>query len=187
MPTSPAEPSTPNESTEREFAALREEIKQLRARVAALEQTVPAPSLPEPAKPESLIVVGKLQWIRPPEDVPSTRASSLPDQLHEKALVHNLRVLSGNQILIRSAAGNESARRLAERFKVLFTEAEWHVNGVDELPVSQRESGLALAAGVLPPTRETTRTYLAFTAAGFSLESRLDTTLQGDETMLIVA
>jgi hypothetical protein len=40
---------------------------------------------------------------------------------------------------------------------------------------------------MLPPTRETTRTFLAFTAAGFALESRLDMSLQCDETMLIVA
>ena len=186
IPTNPPEPTTPPDSIERELAALREEVKLLRARVAVLEQAPPLYSAPEPPKPESVMVVGKLQWIRPPEDK-QTPAPALPDPIHEKALVHNLRVLSGNQILIRSAAGNEDARRLAERFKELFTEAEWRVNGVVDLPLDNCERGLALAAGALPPTRETTRTYLAFTAAGFSLESRLDPSLQGDETMLIVA
>ena len=178
------------EATHEEIAALREELQRLRERVTLLEKAISAAPValpPEPPQADTLMVAGKLHWLHRAKEDPPLPSLSLPDPIHEKALVHNLRVLSGNQISIRSAAGDETARRLAERFKELFTEAEWHVDGVAELPLSQREKGLALAAGVLPPSRETTRTYLAFTAAGFALESRLDTSLQLDETMLIVA
>ena len=186
MPTAESQPPATSASVEQQLAALHGELQQLQARVALLEK-VSRPHSAETCEQHPQPAPGKLHWVSLPEQSQTSSGLVLPDRVHETALVHNLRILSGNQILIRSAAGNDAARRLAERFKELFTEAEWGVNGVIDLPVSRRERGLALAAGALPPTRETTRTYLAFTAAGFALESRLDPSLQSDETMLIVA
>jgi len=189
IPTENADPEKGVDSVQ-ELAQLKEQVARLEARIAALEAAlVPVAPVAKIEPEDSTAAVAKLKWVRNvEEEVPPPQGiSPMPDELHEKALVHNLKVLSGSQIMIRSAAGNEGARRLAERFKELFTKAEWRVNGVDEMQMTEHRHGLALAAGSLPPSREATRTYLAFTAAGFPLESRLDITLQTDETMLIVA
>jgi len=189
IPVDICEPEAQIKSAEAEIAALIEQVARLGARVAALEQQHPqqehSVSVEQEAQPAAAAT--RLKWVHPAQSDSLPHGLVVPDAMHEQALVHNLRVLAGSQIIIRSAAGNENARRLAERFKELFAEADWGVNGVADLPVAPGTRGLALAAGMLPPTRETTRTFLAFTAAGFALESRLDMSLQCDETMLIVA
>jgi predicted Zn finger-like uncharacterized protein len=190
---------------EQQLAAAMERIERLEARIVELErrreQPQPAPvSQPEQpigpaAEPTQALLPeletrpaeSKLKWVRSPEQAQIEPRVLIPDAMHEQALVHNLRVLAGSEIIIRSASGNLHARQRAERFKELFTQAEWKVRGVSDTPVTPDTRGLALAAGSLPPTRGTTRTFLAFTAAGFELESRLDMSLHSDETMLIVA
>jgi hypothetical protein len=209
MPVEDPEQPTASATEVSQMEALREQVARLEARILALEAQQrpppvethviqpavpaadePAPLPPTPDEAGAAAVSGKLKWVHNDDQmVPSTTRPGIvmPDELHEQALVHNLRVLSGNEIIIRSAAGNDEARQLAERFKQLFTDAEWRVNGVADMQLAPKERGLSLAAGSLPPSREATRTFLAFTAAGFALGSRLDIALQSDETMLIVA
>jgi hypothetical protein len=181
----PAAPKPSASPMESELIWLRagiERIAKLEARISDLEARLSQPASPLPPAAEPV----KLRWVHS-DSAPETGPTPAFEAEREAALLHNLRVMPGQLIVIRSAAGDNDARRLAERFKAVFEKASWRVRGVEEIRLATVEHGIALAAATLPATREVTSTYLAFTAAGFSLESRLDPSLDWDEAVLTVA
>lgn len=177
---SPSEPPAP--------AAV--EFEELRARVERLEkvvelllaQPVPAGAPTSPRLPgESLLSPGtSLRWLR--RDAMASRTEADAEQ--ESVLLHNLRALGQREVVLRSAAEDETARQWTERLSTLFRQAGWVVQG-PETAAGVRHKGLVIAAGQCPLPKAATATYMALKAAGFEIDSRLDSSLKPDESVLI--
>jgi uncharacterized Zn finger protein (UPF0148 family) len=192
---------SPEAASEREKTAVAAppdahaaELAELRARVAhleslevrvaelerALETAVSAPaSLPERAA----ISKHKIRWM-PHGDL--FRDAGFSEEA-AGILVHNLSAVRPHEITIRSPAGDAAARDRAQCFKDLFERGQWRVRGPHDTYAPVGERGLILAVRSFPVPAEVTAAFIALTASGFSVISRLDPHLDSDEALLIVA
>jgi len=182
-------PTTDLDRLKAELAELQGEVKRLaglEARVAALEETLGIHFGTPDAEPETVASPTHLRWLHRAE-TDSPENDRLLDPRREAILQHNLQQSPGKLISIRSAMGDPVARELAERFKAVFERSSWRVDGVEEMPVSMAEHGLALAGGALPTPPDLATAYMAFTAAGFDFVPKLDPSLEPTDAVLIVA
>jgi len=176
-------------------AALMAELEELRSRVTrleALEARVAAlesglepglpPATPHPAGSASARK-RKLRWMPHTE---SFREAGFSEEA-AGILVHNLSAVRPHTIAIRSPAGDTLARERAMCFKELFERSHWSVRGPHDTYAPIGERGLILAVRTFPVPAEVTAAFIALTASGFSVISRLDPHLESDEALLIVA
>ncbi len=170
------------------------EIVELRARVARLEtlevrvaelerQLDTATSNPTPLVERVGASKRKLRWM-PHGDL--FRDAGFSEEA-AGILVHNLSAVRPHTISIRSPAGDAVARERAECFKDLFERGNWSVRGPFDTYAPIGERGLILAVRSFPVPAEVTAAFIALTASGFSVISRLDPNLESDEALLIVA
>lgn len=184
--------ATPAETVEmasQPAEALAAEVAELRERVARLElltggETALAKALSSaPAIRKTAAAPGKLKWM------PNGDAFAEAGFSEEAAsiLVHNLSAVRPHSISIRSAIGDPASKDRAMCFKDLFERGQWTVRGPWETnsPIGAR--GLILAVRSFPVPSEVTAAFIALTASGFSVISRLDPHLESDEALLIVA
>jgi hypothetical protein len=113
----------------------------------------------------------------------------LPAYSHEQsqALLLNLAGIRAQGITIRIPAADETARRHAEWFKLIFERAGWTVHGPEELPPGAHGAGLSLAVPELPVDKDAAATYLALKAAGFETNPVLDPAPRGSHPDTIMA
>jgi phage FluMu protein Com len=184
--TEPAEP-VPGAALAEELADLRVRVARLElleARILELERALESAKLGAPpvreTPPES---TRKLRWL--------PQADALQDAgFNEESadfLIHNLSVVRPHVISIRSLAGDPAARDRALCFKDLFERGNWRVRGPWDTHAPIGERGLIIAVRTFPVPEEVTAAFIALTASGFSVISRLDPNLESDEAMLIVA
>lgn len=186
---SPARAETepgPGASVAAELAELRERvgrIEALEARVAELESALERAARTGAPVRSSAAAPGKLKWM--PHDEAYRDAG-----FNEEAasiLVHNLSAVRPHTIAIRSAAGDPTAKDRALCFKDLFERGNWTVRGPWETHAPVGGGALILAVRSFPVPAEVTAAFIALTASGFSVISRLDPHLESDEALLIVA
>ncbi len=175
------------ESYAADLADLRARVAQLEsleARVADLERaldTVASGPTPLPDRPAGS--KRKLRWM-PHGDL--FRDAGFSEEA-ASILVHNLSAVRPHTIAIRSPAGDAIARERAQCFKDLFERGNWSVRGPFDTYAPIGERGLILAVRSFPVPAEVTAAFIALTASGFSVISRLDPNLESDEALLIVA
>lgn len=176
-----------SDSITAEIADLRSRVAQLEsleARVAELERaldTVAGGPPPLPSRPANS--KRKLRWM-PHGDL--FREAGFTEEA-ASILVHNLSAVRPHTIAIRSPAGDMIARERAQCFKDLFERGNWTVRGPFDTYAPVGERGLILAVRSFPVPSEVTAAFIALTASGFSVISRLDPNLESDEALLIVA
>ena len=182
-----AEPPAPAaDPVAAELAELRERVARveaLEARVVDLEHALEKMKRSARPAPESAPTQGKLKWVPQAE---TFREAGFNDEA-ASILVHNLSAVHPHTIAIRSAAGDPAAKDRALCFKDLFERGHWIVRGPWETYAPIGERGLILAVRSFPVPAEITAAFIALTASGFSVISRLDPNLDSDEAMLIVA
>ena len=169
-----------------ELGELRERVgrlEQLEARIAELESALAKALSGDPAVRRTAAAPGKLKWM------PHADAFADAGFTEEAAsiLVHNLSAVRPHTIAIRSAAGDPAAKDRALCFKDIFERGAWTVRGPWDTHAPIGERGLILAVRSFPVPAEVTAAFIALTASGFSVISRLDPHLESDEAMLIVA
>lgn len=153
-----------------------DEVSLLKARVEALEQAM--------AVMQKRVADGsrgtKIHWVS---------GGSVPDfsDLQAAALRDNLIALPAQEIIIETLRSDTHARKQAEWFKAVFTEAHWSVHGPEDAPLTHiTRPGVSLATG-LPVSAKAAATYLAVRAAGFDIETIFDSELSEEEPRLVVA
>lgn len=169
-----------------ELRARLERLEALEARVAELERGHEPPAAataPGPPPARSPLRKRKLRWM-PHTD--SFREAGFTEEA-AGILVHNLSAVRPHTISIRSPAGDAFARERALCFKELFERGNWTVRGPQEIYAPVGEGSLILAVRSFPVPAEVTAAFIALTASGFSVVSRLDPNLESDEALLIVA
>lgn len=192
---SPAEREQPPAEMSAAAVVAAEELADLRARIAQLEaleariheleralesakQTSPSSQAPRTE------ISRKLKW-KPHSD--SATPETGFDEEAAGVLVHNLSAVRPHSISIRSRAGDPAARDRALGFKEIFERGHWNVRGPWETHAPIGERGLILAVRNFPVPSEASAAFMALTASGFSVISRLDPNLESDEPLLIVA
>lgn len=182
-----AEPSPVPDAIATELAELRARVKKLEAleaRVAELERALEnAASLPVPRAEPPAGGKHKLRWM-PHGDL--FRDAGFSEEA-ASILAHNLSAVRPHSITLRSPAGDAVARDRAQCFKDLFERGHWTVRGPYDTYAPIDEHGLILAVRSFPVPAEVTAAFIALTASGFSVLSRLDPHLDSDEALLIVA
>lgn len=170
-----------------EIAELRARVahlEALEARVAELERALDAMTNAPASLPErAALSTRKLRWMQHDELFQDAGFS----EEATSTLVHNLSAVQPHTISIRSPAGDTLARERARCFKDLFERSHWTVRGPHDTHAPIGEHGLILAVRSFPVPAEITAAFIAFTASGFSVLSRLDPNLDSDEALLIVA
>jgi uncharacterized Zn finger protein (UPF0148 family) len=159
-------------------------LEKLEARVAELEhalEAAPTPTLP--AAERAPTPKHKIRWM-PHGDL--FREAGFSEEA-ASILVHNLSAVRPHTITIRSPVGDAPARDRAQCFKDLFERGKWTVRGPHDTYAPVGERGLILAVRSFPVPAEVTAAFIALTASGFSVISRLDPHLDSDEALLIVA
>lgn len=190
-PERPKPPEPPSaDSHAAEIVELRTRVAHLEAlevRVAELERALDAlTSQPIPLPERAAAIPAtkqKLRWM-PHGDL--FRDAGFSDEA-ANILVHNLSAVRPHTISIRSPAGDAPARERAQCFKDLFERGNWTVRGPHDTYAPVGERGLILAVRSFPVPAEVTAAFIALTASGFSVVSRLDPHLESDEALLIVA
>ena len=184
VPELPSPPAGPIAGQLAELSARVARVEELEARVAELERALEKVKRAAKAAPESSAPApGKLKWMPHSE---AFRDAGFNEEAAE-ILVHNLSAVRPHTIALRSAAGDPGARERALCFKDLFERGSWIVRGPWETHAPIGERGLILAVRSFPVPAEITAAFIALTASGFSVISRLDPHLESDEAMLIVA
>jgi phage FluMu protein Com len=182
-----AAPSGATDALAAELAELRARVAHLEAletRVAELERTLEAGSAePVPLPGRAATAKNKIRWM-PHGDL--FREAGFSEEA-ASILVHNLSAVRPHSIAIRSPVGEAAARDRAQCFKDLFERGGWTVRGPYDTYAPIGEHGLILAVRSFPVPSEVTAAFIALTASGFSVISRLDPHLESEEALLIVA
>lgn len=153
-----------------------DEVGLLKARVEALEQAMSVMQ----TRVMDASRGTKIHWVS---------GGSVPDfsDLQAAALRDNLIALPAQDIIIETLRSDTYARKQAEWFKAVFTEAHWSVHGPEDAPLTHiTRPGVSLATG-LPVSAKAAATYLAVRAAGFDIETIFDSELSEDEPRLVVS
>jgi phage FluMu protein Com len=183
-PTAPPPLPDPHAAEIAELRARVAHLEALEARVAELERALEtAATAPIPQADRPPTAKHKIRWM-PHGDL--FRDAGFSEEA-ASILVHNLSAVRPHAITIRSPAGDAAARDRAQCFKDLFERGKWSVRGPHDTYAPVGERGLILAVRTFPVPAEVTAAFIALTASGFSVISRLDPHLDSDEALLIVA
>lgn len=184
-PPVPARVPAPPEISPAELAELRARVsrlEELEARVAVLERGAAPPAnihfLETPAPPPDR----KLRWLAPSEEHHAEQISQTICDI----LRHNLAAFAAHTVTMRCVLGDGRAQRRADTMRQVFEQAKWTVHGPTEVASPPGDRGLTLAVGSLPMPPDASAAYLAFTASGFLLETRIDPSMRGQEVVVVV-
>jgi len=141
----------------------------------AIAQGPPPDAEPEP--PPAALKPPKLQLgsadTTEPVTVPREDEGPLTTQKRAR-LVKRLRNHQQQGILIRAAAENAQAVKLAISLKSVFREAGWTVGDIEMVNRPLPAHTLLLSTGVFPPPQEFVAAYGALAGTGFLVTSDLD-------------
>ncbi len=99
-------------------------------------------------------------------------------------LIKRLRSHPQHSIVIRAAAENAQAVKLAIMLKTVFREAGWTVGEIEMVSRPLPAHTLLLSTGVFPPPKEFVAAYAALAGTGFLVTSDLDPN-QGKERVVV--
>lgn len=111
----------------------------------------------------------------PPAPSVAVREDEGPLTYQKRArLVKRLRNHPQHAIVIRAAADNPQAVKLAITLKSVFREAGWNVSEIEMVSKPLPPHTLLLSTGVFPPPKEFVAAYAALAGTGFLVTSDLD-------------
>jgi hypothetical protein len=129
------------------------------------EEEPPAPAIKPP----------KLPFQTAPAPTVAAREEEGPLTFQKRArLVKRLRNHPNHSIVIRAAAENAQAVKLAIMLKAVFREAGWSVGDIEMISRKLPAHTLLLSTGVFPPPKEFVAAYAALAGTGFLVTSDLD-------------
>ena len=130
----------------------------------APEAAIPMIGLPKPPPPAA-----------PTPEPPAEKKSAEPLAGEQRSwLVKNLRNHRNQPVVIRAAAENAPAVKLAISLKSVFREAGWSVDEIEMTTRQIPQDALLLSSGVFPPAKEFVAVYSALAGSGFLVTSDLD-------------
>lgn len=138
---------------------------------------VEGPRSPPPQPPPSAIEPPKMRLSKLAAQAPASVAHDDEEGLSgEKRshLIKGLRSCTGQDFVIRAAAGNARAMKLAADLKSAFREAGWTVGDIEWVTRQLPANTLLISAGVFPPPKEFVAAYAGLAATGFLVTNDLD-------------